>query len=127
MATRWTRARLLAGMLKAFRQPTVVVKCKALNPKERSAESEYSWEDGKLHMTLWIDKAQDGDIQNVTHEVIHPLIDAVLWDGPEAIFSKQVGEWAIYGVGFRLHEWLVKHPKEYERWRNAIARKVETA
>jgi hypothetical protein len=58
----------------------------------------------------------------VVHELLHPLLDDLL----ETFLNDELAEFAISGIEEGMLRALKKNAREYERWRNAIARKVET-
>ena len=66
-------------------------------------------------------RSQDGAVTLVIHELLHPLLDEQL----EEFLNAEVAEFAIRGIEEGLLKALSKNPREYEKWRNAIARKVE--
>ena len=101
----------------------MVLRPASLDPQICSAACQYETE-GKpttKAATILIDHAQDGAVTLVIHELLHPLLDEQL----EAFLNAELAEMAIRGIEEGLLKALSKNPREYEKWRNAIACKVE--
>lgn len=121
MAARWTRARLLTEMRRLLNQPTVTLEPASFDPRDCSAACHYKPGTRKLNATIMIDGTQDGALTLVLHELLHPLLD----DHLEGFLNHELAEFAISGIEEGMLRVLRRNPREYERWRNAIARKQE--
>jgi hypothetical protein len=123
VAARWSRARLLNELRRVLNQPGVVLRPASLDPRVCSAACQYETEGKRTTKiaTILIDHAQDGAVTLVVHELLHPLLDEQL----EAFLNAELAEMAIRGIEEGLLKALSKNPREYEKWRNAIACKVE--
>jgi len=123
VAARWSRARLLNELRRVLNQPGVVLRPASLDPQICSAACQYETEGKQTTKaaTILIDHAQDGAVTLVIHELLHPLLDAQL----EEFLNAELAEFAVVGIEEGLLRALKKNPRQYELWRNAIARKVE--
>jgi hypothetical protein len=118
---RWTRAKLLRQLRKNLNTPGVKVSPASFSPKDCSAACSYESGTRKPNAVILIDHTQDGAITMVVHELLHPLLDELL----ETFLNDELAEFAISGIEEGMLRALKKNAREYERWRNAIARKVE--
>ena len=121
MSKPWTRARLLDEMRRRLNGPAVTLAHARFDPMDCSAACHYERDGRKLDATILVDTAQDGAVTLVLHELLHPLLDEPL----EAFLSAELAEFAIKGIEEGMLARLRKNPRQYERWRNAIIRKVE--
>lgn len=120
MSKPWTRARLLNELLRRLASRKVTLEHASFPAWSHSARCEY--EQGRdAEVAIQVDSAQDGAVTMVVHELLHPLLDENL----EAFLSAELAEYAIGGIEERIVKWLTLHPRQYERWRKAIIRKVE--
>jgi hypothetical protein len=122
MAERWTRAKLLRQLRRNLNSPGVVLRPASFSPKDCSAACSYEAGTRKPNATILIDHTQDGALTMVVHELLHPLLDDLLG----TFLNDELAEFAISGIEDGMLAKLKKNAREYERWRNAIARKVET-
>ena len=101
----------------------MVLRPASLDPQICSAACQYEAEGKQTTKaaTILIDHAQDGAVTLVIHELLHPLLDAQL----EEFLNAELAEFAVVGIEEGLLRALKKNPRQYELWRNAIARKVE--
>jgi hypothetical protein len=122
MADRWTRAKLLRQLRRNLNAPGVVISPASFSPADCSAACHYEAGTRKPNATILIDHTQDGALTMVVHELLHPLLDDLLG----AFLNDELAEFAINGIEEGLLTKLKKNGREYERWRNAIARKVDS-
>lgn len=107
-------------MRRRLTQPTVTVENAIFDPRDCSAACHY--ENGrKLKATILLDATQDGSVTLVLHELLHTMLDANLED----FLNAELAEYAICGIEEGVLRQMKKSPRQYERWRNAIIRKVE--
>jgi hypothetical protein len=118
---RWTRAQLLRQLRRNLNAPGVKLTPASFSPEDCSAACHYEAGTRKPNATILIDHAQDGAVTMVVHELLHPLLDDLL----EGFLNPELAEFAITGIEEGMLRALKKNAREYERWRNAIARKVE--
>ena len=121
MAERWTRAKLLRQLRRNLNAPGVKIAPTSFSPEDCSAACSYDTGTRKPNATILIDHTQDGALTMVLHELLHPVLDDLL----EAFLNAELAEFAISGIEEGMLRALKKNAPEYERWRNAIARKVE--
>jgi hypothetical protein len=121
MAERWTRARLLRQLRRNLAAPGVVLRPTSFSPEDCSASCCYESGTRKPNAVILIDHTQDGALTMVVHELLHPLLDDLLG----TFLNDELAEFAISGIEDGMLAKLKKNSREYERWRNAIARKVE--
>jgi hypothetical protein len=117
----WTRAKLLRQLRRNLNHPGVTVSSASFSPSDCSAACHYEAGTRKPNAVILIDHAQDGALTMVIHELLHPLLDDLL----ESFLNDELAEFAISGIEEGMMRGLKKNAREYERWRNAITRKVE--
>lgn len=120
MTERWSRGRLLTELRRVLNSPGVVLRSAAFSPGDCSASCSYEAGARKPSAVILIDHAQDGALTLVIHELLHPVLDERL----EGFLNLELAEFAISGIEEGIVRALKKNPREYDRWRNAIARKV---
>jgi hypothetical protein len=118
---RWTRARLLRQLRRNLNAPGVTLTTASFSPTDCSAACHYESGTRKPNAAILIDHTQDGALTMVVHELLHPLLDEPLG----AFLNTELVEFAISGIEEGMLRKLKNNAHEYERWRNAIARKVE--
>jgi hypothetical protein len=121
MAERWTRAKLLRQLRRNLNTPGIKVTPASFSPEDCSAACSYDVGTRKPNAVILIDHTQDGALTMVLHELLHPVLD----DRLDTFLNAELAEFAINGVEEGMLRALKKNAREYERWRNAIARKVK--
>jgi len=124
----FTRTQLLARMLQSFRHGNIEIVAASFSTAKQSAEAEYKWVAGQLHMKLRLDAAQDGGVSMVVHELLHAHADDP--DCPNACgvlpreWHGDLRENALQGIEVAMVKHLTdKYPRKFEQWRAAISRK----
>jgi hypothetical protein len=124
----FTRAQLRDVMLRSFRRGNIQIESASFSPEKQSADAEYEWANGRLHMKLRIDAAQDGGIEAVVHELLHAHADDANCPFARGIlpceWHPDLRENALQGIEGGIVKHLKKHPRLFEAWRAAIARKM---
>jgi hypothetical protein len=119
--SKWTRARLLNELLRRLADRKTTIAHASFPAYSHSASCEYERKGKGVEVAIQVDSAQDGAVTMIVHELLHTMLD----DQLEAFLSDELAEYAIAGIEERLVRWLTLHPRQYERWRKAIIRKVE--
>jgi len=117
----WSRARLLRQLRRNLNAPGIELRAASFSPRDCSAACSYEVGARKPKAIILIDHTQDGALTLVVHELLHPILDEQL----ESFLNPELAEFAISGIEEGMLRALKKNAAEYERWRNAIARKVE--
>lgn len=131
MSKPWTRARLRDAMLRSFRRGNIRIQSASFDPTIKSADGAYRWADGRLHMDIRIDAAQDGGLEVVVHELLHAHADDP--DCPVAPgvlpreWHRDLRENALQGIEAGIVKHTKGHPRIFEQWRAAIAHKMKGA
>ncbi len=120
-----TRGAFLNRMLANIRVGVVEVRPAVLDPSDCDAKCEWGWVGGVLHLKIKRDDAQGGYVRQVVHESIH----AHLHDSLATLLSGELHEGALRGIEDACMKHLEKrrNRRVYERWRVAIAAKMEGA
>jgi hypothetical protein len=110
-------------MLAALKVGEVEVVPAEFDPRDCEATGAWWWEGKRLHLRVRRDEAQGGYFRQVLHELIH----AHLHDPLLKIVAGELHEAALRGVEDACVKHAEKHRGVYERWRVAIATKMEAS
>lgn len=126
----WTRARLRDTMLRSFRQGHIRIRPASFDPTDKSATGRYEWADGRLHMDICIDAAQDGGLEVIVHELLHAHADDPDCPVAHGVLPREWGdklrENALQGIEAGIVKHAKEHPHVFEEWRAAIVRKASS-